>query len=167
MYTRLILLFLFPVLLTSCGEKVEQEIQVKNVREQENTGTTKKDTSTNDSTFKEPESDTTNSSNISGGEQEQTTLLSTRAAGKHIGENGTVKGYVADVNKREKVWYLNFDDKYPNNTFTGVIFPRNFDAFPDAEQYEGKTVEISGEISEYNGKPQIILNDPSQIKIID
>lgn len=148
----------------SCGEKVEQEIQVKNIQEKEKQPTSPSDTVSSQKTITETETDTTNES---AGEQEKTTgeTISTRAAVKYIGEYKTVRGFVADVSKRQKVWYLNFDDKYPNNTFTGVIFPRSFDSFPDIESYEGKTIEISGEVSEYNGKAQIILNDPSQIKV--
>ncbi|HLT24336.1 MAG TPA: hypothetical protein VK004_04360, partial [Ignavibacteria bacterium] len=152
--------------LSSCGEKVQQEIKVKSSNDKTETSPQADTTSTHVGSINSEDAD---SNNTSAGEQEETSpgTVSTRAAGKYIGENKTVRGDVADVNKRQKVWYLNFDGKYPNNTFTGVIFPRSFDAFPDVEQYEGKTIEISGEISEYNGKPQIILNDPSQVKVID
>lgn len=166
MHIRLISFFFLVLSLSSCGEKVQQEIKVKSSRDKEKESISSEETLTSTDTVLQDSPDT---NNTSAGEQEETLsgAVSTRAAGKFIGENKTVRGEVADVNKRQKVWYLNFDGKYPNNTFTGVIFPRSFDEFPDIEQYEGRTIEISGEITEYNGKPQIILNDPSQVKVID
>jgi DNA/RNA endonuclease YhcR with UshA esterase domain len=35
--------------------------------------------------------------------------------------------------------------------------------FSNAAQYEGKTVSVSGKIQLYKGKPEIIVNSPSQI----
>ncbi|CAD7767192.1 MAG: hypothetical protein DNFNHJIP_00599 [Candidatus Argoarchaeum ethanivorans] len=39
--------------------------------------------------------------------------------------------------------------------------------FPENPQdyYEGKTVRVSGEIEDYEGTPEIILEDSSQIEI--
>ena len=44
----------------------------------------------------------------------------------------------------KKVKYLNFDEKFLNNSFTGVVFARSFDKFPDLQKYEVETVEIMG-----------------------
>ena len=72
---------------------------------------------------------------------------------------------MADVSVREKVAYLNFDAKYPNNTFTGVVFSSKFEVFGDLNRFKNKTVELKGVISTYNNKAQIILNSPMQLKI--
>ena len=90
---------------------------------------------------------------------------SSKDAGGHIGENAIVTGFVADVSVREKVAYLNFDAKYPNNTFTGVVFSSKFELFGDLNRFKNKTVELKGVISTYNNKAQIILNSPMQLKI--
>lgn len=92
--------------------------------------------------------------------------ITTSEAGVNIGKEVVLAGVVAQVTKRNKVSYLNFDNKYPKHTFTGVIFASNYAKFGDLSIYEKKNVELTGTITEYNGKPQIILNSPEQIKII-
>lgn len=98
--------------------------------------------------------------------QQYITLNSSETAGNK-GSYAVVTGYVADVVVREKVSYLNFDNKYPKNTFTAVIFPDKYEVFGDLMDYKNKTVEVKGKIGEYNGKPQIILNNKNQLRVIN
>jgi len=93
-------------------------------------------------------------------------VISPLEANQNVGKFAAVKGYVAEVNKRERVAYLNFVESYPKTPFTGVIFAGDFDKFGNLSQYLYKNVEVTGLISTYRNKPQIILNAPSQIKII-
>jgi DNA/RNA endonuclease YhcR with UshA esterase domain len=37
--------------------------------------------------------------------------------------------------------------------------------FPHLQQYEGRTVAVSGKIALYKGEPEIIVNSPSQISV--
>lgn len=92
-------------------------------------------------------------------------VISPVEAGDYNGKTVTVKGFVADVYKSEKVAYLNFVEKFPNNPFTAVIFARQFEDFPDIGKYRGKDVEVTGRVSIYKGKPQIIINNPNQLKL--
>jgi hypothetical protein len=87
-------------------------------------------------------------------------------AGDYLGKEITVKGFVADVYQSEKVAYLNFVQKFPNNPFTAVIFASRFSSFKDIGKYEMQDVEVTGRVSTFKGKPQIILDGPSQIKIV-
>jgi micrococcal nuclease len=50
-----------------------------------------------------------------------------------------------------------------------VIFASAFSYFPPNPQdyYYGKKVRIKGYIKEYQGSPEIILEDPSQIEILE
>jgi len=86
---------------------------------------------------------------------------------QHINQRVTVKGFVADVTLREKVAYLNFDKKYPKNTLSAVVFKDKFDAFGDLAKYKGRTVSVTGIITLFNDKPQIIMNSPGQINFTD
>lgn len=171
----LVFLFSFSLVISSCGKKPVEEIKVK--RSGENT---QKDTEHSEDPHSNDPIDTggikknESRENVESEEPNSSPEAETSAgtikpssAGKHIGQNATVKGYVADVHITKKVAYLNFDNKYPNHTFTGVIFARSFSVFDDLEQYEGKNVELTGEISEYKGKPQIILENKNQIKIAE
>ncbi len=91
--------------------------------------------------------------------------ISPLEAADYHGRMVTVKGFVADIYQSEKVAYLNFVEKYPNNPFTAVIFASKFADFPDIGKYKNKNVEVSGFISMFKGKPQIILNETKQIKV--
>jgi hypothetical protein len=94
-------------------------------------------------------------------------VISPLDASEYMGKYVTVKGFIADVYQSDKVAYLNFVKKYPDNPFTGVVFARMFDSFGDLQVYAGKDVEISGRISTFRGKPQMILDKPSQIKLVN
>lgn len=92
--------------------------------------------------------------------------ISPLEANENIGKFASVKGYVAEVNRRERVAYLNFVEIYPKTPFTGVIFANKFEEFGDLNKYLNKEVELTGIISIYKGKPQIVLDDKSQIRIV-
>ncbi|MBS1493348.1 MAG: hypothetical protein JST55_07555 [Bacteroidetes bacterium] len=98
-------------------------------------------------------------------QKQETVSLKAKQTAKYIGKNAVVTGYIADVYKNEKVAYLNFDGKFPKNTCAAVIFKDDFAKFGDVNRFKNKNVEVSGIISEYNGKPQIILKSTSQVKI--
>jgi DNA/RNA endonuclease YhcR with UshA esterase domain len=53
--------------------------------------------------------------------------------------------------------------KYPNQAFTAFIPSSSAPQFSQPQQYEGRTVAVSGKITLYKGKPEIIVNSPSQI----
>ena len=86
----------------------------------------------------------------------------------HIGEEQIIEGLVANGYKSDTdTVFLNFEKPYPNQCFTAVIFSSKLMNFPKNPQdyYNGKTVRVMGEIKEYKGTPEIILEDSSQIEI--
>ncbi len=88
-------------------------------------------------------------------------------AATHVGEEATVTGKVINVSiTGGGTTFLNFGDRFPKNTFGGVIFGGKKDAVGDVKQYEGKDVAITGRIEmDKNGKPQIVINTADQIKL--
>lgn len=88
-------------------------------------------------------------------------------ASNHYGQYGTVEGTIASAKCTPKVCFLNFDKDY-KTTFSVVIFASDLSKFPsNPEQYYlNKTVQVTGAIKEYKGKPEIILKDLGQIRII-
>ena len=84
----------------------------------------------------------------------------------HIGEKIIVVGKVEQINHSAKATFLNMGGKYPDNTFVGVIFNSDKTSFKDIDSNTGKEVELSGIIKKYKGKLEIILNDPTQIKVL-
>lgn len=157
-----ILLFCFTVLLfSSCGKK--EDVVIKKQGDTVNsTASTVKDSS--DSSKKIPEADSTNSA-AGNKTLNESVSISSSSAVSYINKTVTVTGLIADVVVREKVAYLNFDRRYPKNTFTAVVFPDKFKEFGDLTRFKNKTAEVTGKISTFNGKPQIIMNSITQIKI--
>ena len=103
-----------------------------------------------------------------------TKVISWRDAAKYYGEHGTVEGRIVATKNTGKVCFLNFDPDW-KTTFTAVIFAKRFSAFPPNPEnyYLNKRVRVTGYIKEYRGrggkyapKPEIILEDPSQIEIV-
>jgi len=93
-------------------------------------------------------------------------MIGPAAARDHVGETVTVQGAVEEVYTaaRSGVTFLDLGGRYPNETFTGVIFAGDAGAFPNVHALEGKTVDISGRVQLYHGRPEIILRDAKQIK---
>jgi len=98
--------------------------------------------------------------------QEPTIRISYTEAPEHVGEYACVAGRVDHVYTSEKgTIFINFRPDYKTSPFGVVIFGSDAYKFPNPNQYEGKTVEITGLIKTYQGRPEIVLNDPGQIKI--
>ena len=87
-------------------------------------------------------------------------------AQKYIGKTVTVEGVVATVHHAVsgKVTFIDIGGRYPDNAFTGIILADDAAKFPDVDKLEGKTIDITGTITLYNKKPEIILKDATQIK---
>jgi micrococcal nuclease len=89
-------------------------------------------------------------------------------AANFIGRYVSLTGPVVQATKTSGgTVFLNFKEPYPDNCFTAVIFPSSLSKFADPEIfYLDKIVEVSGSVKEYEGKAEVILDDPSQIRII-
>ena len=90
-------------------------------------------------------------------------------AGKHVGDEATVTGKVASVSKSGKgTGFLSFGERFPRQTFSGVVFASDAEKVGDLSAFEGKTVALTGRIElSPDGKPQIIIKSPDQLKIAD
>jgi hypothetical protein len=95
-------------------------------------------------------------------------VIDWRNAAKFIGDYVTVEGKIVGSYKSSKVCFLNFHPDY-KKYLTLVIFSSDFNEFPlhPNKFYLDKKVQAKGRIKEYKGKPEIILESPSQIKILD
>lgn len=96
--------------------------------------------------------------------------ITPETAAKFIGEQKTVCGTVASAHYAAKSkgqpTFLNLDKPYPGQIFTAVIWGSDRGKFekPPEVLYSGKKICVTGTITSYQGKPQIIVKDPSQIK---
>jgi DNA/RNA endonuclease YhcR with UshA esterase domain len=94
--------------------------------------------------------------------------VSPEDAAGHVGETATVCGVVASgkffVNSRSQLTVLELDRPYPNAVFAAVIFGEDRAKFGTPEKsLRGKRICVTGSIRLYRGKPEIVLNDLSQL----
>jgi len=88
-------------------------------------------------------------------------------APNYVGEYACVSGKIDHVYTSKKgTIFLNFCPDYKACPFNAVIFGSDAYKFPNPKQYEGQTLEITGLIKSYQGRPEIVLNDLGQIKIL-
>jgi micrococcal nuclease len=88
-------------------------------------------------------------------------------AGKYIGKTKTVEGTIVRTYRSStNTVFLNLHDPY-QGYFYAVIFASDLKSFPfkPEEFYRGKEVRINGLIKLYQGSPEIIVEDPSQIEV--
>jgi len=93
--------------------------------------------------------------------------IGTAQASEYYDEDMVVTGRVVDVSVRSTIAILDLDQSFPNTPMTAVIFDDNFGRFGDLQKYNGHNVEITGTITEYHDKPEMVLEFPRQIKITD
>jgi DNA/RNA endonuclease YhcR with UshA esterase domain len=94
----------------------------------------------------------------------QQAVIRDSEAASYIGKTVTVAGMVASVHvARSGITFLNFSEAYPNQTFTAVIFQAASSRFPNAQQWEGQRVHVTGKVQLYRGKPEIVLSESSQL----
>ena len=85
-------------------------------------------------------------------------------AAKHVGETVTVMDRIDGVYQSgEGNIFLTMGGAYPNQVFAAFIPSTSASKFLNPQQYEGRTVSVSGKITLYQGKPEIIVTSPSQI----
>ena len=111
------------------------------------------------SVFSAPESASFQESSFS-------SCFSLEEASQHIGEEACVEGKLDHlyISQTETIFF-NFCPNYQKCPFQAVIFASRAGAFSNLEKYEGENIQISGLIKTYQGKAEIIIDDPSQIKI--
>jgi hypothetical protein len=86
-------------------------------------------------------------------------------AQKHIGEMQCVTGKVLRVETEgEGVHYLDFCEDHQSCPFSVVVFSYDLKNVGDVGKLEGKTIEIRGEVKEYDGRAEIILQRAGQLK---
>ena len=98
--------------------------------------------------------------------------LDPAAAAAHVGEEATVCGEVTGAkfssHRKRKPTFIDFGSPHPNQLFTALIWGEHRDKFDYApESLLGKTICVSGTITEYKGKAEIKVSDPSQIRILN
>ena len=88
---------------------------------------------------------------------------------RYVGKNVEVRGFVVSVTTSPiGTAFINFGQEYPNQTFAGFIAADSKMANDDRiAALEGKIISITGTIELDEGKPEIKVTSPDQIKGLD
>jgi len=80
----------------------------------------------------------------------------------HMGDPASVRGLVREIYTSAKgMVMMTFGGSYPDQVFS-VIIPdtRGFGSF---KNYRGATIEVTGKITSYRGRPEIVVTSRRQI----
>lgn len=87
-------------------------------------------------------------------------------AGTHTGEAGCVQGRIVRVfTSRGGNTFLDFCTDYRSCPFTSVIFSSDRGKFGDLGALAGHRVELTGSITTYDGRAEIVIRDPTQLRV--
>ena len=100
----------------------------------------------------------------------QTQHITAREAKNHVGEKATVCGRVAGIHfvssGKGQPTFVHFDEQYPNQVFTLVIWGTDRPKFGRPEDlYRNKDLCVTGKITSYLEVPEIVASNPSQVQI--
>ncbi len=98
--------------------------------------------------------------------------LTADQAKDHIGETATVCGVVAGTHyaarSRGNPTFVNIDKPYPNQPFAILIWGEDLSKFsPRPSSWDGKRVCATGQITSYQGRPEIVAKAPGQVAVED
>jgi hypothetical protein len=102
--------------------------------------------------------------------QAQTKKLTPVEAKDHIGDRATVCGKVASTHyaksSKGEPTFLNLDEPYPKEIFTILIWGSDREKFGAPENdYKGLQVCVTGKITSYRSRPEIVASERGQIEI--
>lgn len=88
-------------------------------------------------------------------------------AGKLIGKRGSLQGTVAQLYspRDHDIAILDFAKDY-KSAVTAIVKPANYSKLPSLQSLVGKHVLVTGTFTAYQGRPQIEVTSPSQVKIV-
>ena len=85
-------------------------------------------------------------------------------AGKYIGSHRCVRGKVVQVVRGDSgVHFVDFCEDHTGCPFSVVIFANDLRHVGDIRELDGKEIEIQGDIKEYDGHAEIILERVGQL----
>jgi hypothetical protein len=90
--------------------------------------------------------------------------IDVKQVGQHIGEDVVVRGTVTEVARDHDEVFICFDGRYPHQSFKGFIAAGSpIGRDKTLNSLTGKKVGISGKVTSYNGKPEIVIRSLAQI----
>ena len=91
------------------------------------------------------------------------------AAARHVGQEVIVEGTVSQIATTVNLTtHINFGGLYPNHVFTATILKARQSRFAGVRaKFEGKVARVQGVVRLYRGKPEIMIDEPGQLRLAD
>lgn len=93
--------------------------------------------------------------------------ISASDAKQHVGKWVIVTGTVSQVYTSPKLVTLNLDKKYPKQPLSVVCWTSGADQFVDFRQYDGRQVQVYGQITERKGRLEIAIQSKKQLILVE
>lgn len=100
----------------------------------------------------------------------QTDTLTAEQAKTMINKEVIVKANVAGTRlfdkEGNKTFLINLDKRYPQSPLTVVLYDKAYKELNLQNELQEKDIVVKGTVSIYNDRPQIIVNDVKNLKIL-
>jgi len=95
------------------------------------------------------------------------TLILAKDAAQYIGKTVTVCDSVYSVKALEKISLINLGGAFPKELLTIVVNKEDQTKFPSepSSMFIGNNICVTGVVSDFKGKAQILVTDPKQISV--
>ncbi len=95
-------------------------------------------------------------------------IVNWKDATKYYNRTVTIEGKVVETYNSGRVIFLNLGPNREQDVKV-VIFPSDWGKFPSTPDklYEGKTIRVTGKVEKYQGAPEIKVNDPKAIVVVN
>lgn len=87
-------------------------------------------------------------------------------ATNYLNQQVVVVDKVVQVAFRTNIWLLHLNQKYPKSPLNAVIRKSFTNNFPNISDCLGQKVELTGRITDHQGRLELVLTDTNQIKIL-
>ncbi len=94
-------------------------------------------------------------------------LLEPPRAGRFVGKRAVVRGKITGHRRSRSIVALTMGEDFDVVIFTHDLGNFSFFGIDPVQFYEGRTVEVTGRITAYKGKPQIVVEHPMALRVVD
>ena len=93
-------------------------------------------------------------------------IISASEAKNYLNQQVIVTDKVEEVVCRPRLWFLMLNRKYPKSPLSCVVFAENTNRFANFQDYQDQNIAITGTVTNFGGRVQIILSSTNQITLV-
>jgi hypothetical protein len=86
-------------------------------------------------------------------------------ATNYLNQQVIVTDKVVGVALRPTIWLLHLNQKFPNSPLNCVVRGDYTNAFPNFEDYLGQRIRVTGRITDFRGRLELVLTSTNQIEV--